>query len=128
MSKQCQQRVIDLGNINAKKKFLSIEPLHGEIDLKEIKVTVLQMEFIVLPVFDWVIVGGESGNNNGPYKYRPCELSWIERIVKDCQNNHIPVFVKQLGTHLAKELKLKDRHGTDIKEFPLHLQIQEFPR
>lgn len=122
-----KQRVIDLFGVNAKKKFLSIEPLHGEINLREIMVTVLKMEFIVLPAFDWVIVGGESGNDNGQYKYRPCELSWIERIVKDCQNNQIPVFVKQLGTHLAKELKMSDRHGTIFEEFPITLQVREFP-
>lgn len=101
-------------------KFLSIEPLHdGPLNLyyplssKQIK---------------WVIVGGESGNEKGLYRYRPCELSWIENIVDQCRMFGVPVFVKQLGTHLAKEMGLKDRHGGDINEWPEHLRIREFPR
>ena len=46
----------------------------------------------------------------------------------DCWNCRIPVFVKQLGTHLAKELGLKDRHGGDMDEWPEHLRVREFPR
>lgn len=39
----------------------------------------------------------------------------------------IAVFVKQMGTALSKELKMSDRHGGDIHEFPESLQIREFP-
>jgi len=49
------------------------------------------------------------------------------KVVSDCEKNQIPVFVKQLGTHLSKKLKLKDRHGGDINEFPQHLRIRNFP-
>ena len=106
-------------------KFISLEPLHGEIMLPF-------NDFVdnghkVCDLIDWVIVGGESGNETGKYRYRRCELQWIERIVSDCQDQNIPVWVKQMGTHLAKELKLKHRHGADISEFPAHLQIQQFP-
>jgi protein gp37 len=75
-----------------------------------------------------VIVGGESGNDNGEYRYRPCELSLIESFVEQCKKQNVPVFVKQMGTYLSKELKMKDRHGGDIEEFPKHLQIREFPK
>lgn len=44
-----------------------------------------------------------------------------------CYESEIPVFVKQLGTGLAKELGLKDRHGRDIKEFPEEWQRREMP-
>jgi hypothetical protein len=37
------------------------------------------------------------------------------------------VFVKQLGTLLAKKLGYKDRHGGDIMEWESHFQIREFP-
>lgn len=99
-------------------KFLSIEPLYEH--------------FWMLPNhhlkhLHWIIVGGESGNENGKYRYRPCKLEWIEAIVKQCQESGVPVFVKQLGTHLAKELKLKDRHGGDINEWPENLQFRQFP-
>ncbi|MPR36598.1 hypothetical protein [Salmonirosea aquatica] len=44
--------------------------------------------------------------------------------------NEIPVFVKQLGTHLAKQYGLKDRHGGDMDEWPdslNKLKVREFP-
>jgi protein gp37 len=107
-------------------KFLSLEPLHGAISLPF-------DEFVdsghkVRDLIDWVIVGGESGNETGKYRYRECDLPWIEQIVADCQKNEIPVFVKQLGTWLAKARGMSDRHGGDISEFPLHLQIRQFPK
>jgi len=102
----------------AKVLFISMEPLHGPINLHNSNYAHL---------IDWVIVGGESGNDNGQYRYRPCDQLWIEAIVQYCNLFEIPVFVKQLGTHLAKEMKLSDRHGGDIEEFPNHLKIREFP-
>lgn len=99
------------------KIFLSMEPLHEcvNIDPK------------ILKYFDWVIVGGESGNETGKYRYRPCDLGWIGFIVHQCKELEVPVFVKQLGTYLSKEMGLKDRHGGDIDEFPTHLQVRLFP-
>jgi protein gp37 len=75
---------------------------------------------------DWIIIGGESGNDQGRYRYRECKLWWIEDIVREFQHN-TPVFVKQLGTHLAKQLNLVDRHGGDFNEFPEGLKVREFP-
>ncbi|MHA4844447.1 DUF5131 family protein [Flavitalea antarctica] len=122
------QRMIDMSQVDhSGVKFLSLEPLHGPIHLSDAKLSMIGIEFHVLPAFDWVIVGGESGNENGKYRYRPCELSWIERIVADCERNYIPVFVKQMGAHLAKQLNMSDRHGGDINEFPSHLQFRQFP-
>lgn len=99
-------------------KFLSLEPLYDRIYLPF-------EDMLVLP--DWIIVGGESGNDNGKYRYRECKLHWIENIVMSCGAHGVPVFVKQLGTHLAKEMKLHDRHGGDINEWPEHLKIRNFP-
>lgn len=132
--------------------FLSLEPLHGPIDLTHVVANDAQVFGFVGPdgnplppslevtfnclgeandllpyTIDWVIVGGESGNDIGQYRYRPCELHWLQDIVDKCQNEHIPVFVKQLGTHLQKQLGLKTRHATNIDEFPATLQIRQFP-
>ena len=109
-------RIEDLKKTKAKIKFVSMEPLLG------------QMPKINLSGIDWVIVGGESGNDNGHYQYRPCQLAWIEKIVNDCKQNNIPVFVKQLGTYLANKFEFKDRHGGNINEFPANLQVREFPK
>lgn len=106
-------------------KFLSLEPLHGRIDLPLEEF--VDMGHKVKSLIDWVIVGGESGNETGLYKYRPCEIEWIEHIVIQCKAAGIPVFVKQLGTYLSKQKGLSDRHGGNIDEWPAHLQIRQFP-
>lgn len=106
-------------------KFLSLEPLHGHIDIPwEQKISGGQK---VCQFIDWVIIGGESGNEKGKYRYRPCHIEWIECIISACKFYNIPVFVKQLGTHLSNELGLKDRHGRNMDEWPEHLRIRQFP-
>lgn len=128
--------------------FLSLEPLYGEVKVLQ-RLLQIGSEGFLIPksklnqmkkdypslgmavpdqTFDWIIVGGESGNSKGKYQYRPCKIEWIESIVNDCKEAGVPVFVKQLGTHLAKELKLKDKlHGGDMEEWPEHLRVREFP-
>lgn len=126
-SQQALSRLYSLVNSNWKgKKFLSLEPLYGPIDFEAHK-----CDKCGGPVFDhgidWVIVGGESGNENGMYRYRECKLEWIENIIEFCRVSNVPVFVKQLGTHLSKKMGLKDRHGGDMDEWPSHLQIRQMP-
>lgn len=151
-------RYFSLIKVPAKVRFLSLEPLHEDIlkmnsvvvlpcDLtKEKQEEIYERQKNTDPLFiyesiscqvepitpfdgiSWVIIGGESGNEAGKYRYRPCKLEWIESIVHACKEAEIPVFVKQLGTHLSKEMGLKDRHGADINEWPEHLRIREFPK
>lgn len=78
--------------------------------------------------FDWVIIGGESGNETGKYRYRPCEIEWMEELAHAFHSCGVAVFVKQMGTHLAKKLGMSDRHGGNIDEFPASLKIREFPK
>ncbi len=64
------------------KLFLSIEPLLedlGNIDLTDI---------------NWVIVGGESGNNA-----RPMQTHWVLNIKRQCKEQGVPFFFKQWGTY-----------------------------
>lgn len=123
-SQKSIDRLLTLCTVPAKTRFLSLEPLHGKMYLG---IDLVSASFISKPI-DWIIVGGESGNDKGAYKYRPCKLEWIESIVSECNNMEIPVFVKQLGTQLAKDLELMDRHAGDIDEFPEHLRIRKFPK
>lgn len=113
------KRIDYLADTPAETRFLSIEPLHQEIKPHEFELNILQI--------DWVIIGGESGHETGKYKYRPCELDWIYNLVYYFRDIDIPVFIKQMGTHLAKEMGMKDRHGGDINEFPERLRIRQFP-
>jgi protein gp37 len=148
------ERIESLIEVKAKIRFLSIEPLHGYIDLywelrSESKCTFCEGsgDFIswgggvMCPKckydyrnhmgpspIDWVIVGGESGNEKGKYQYRPCKMSWIKMVIDACADRDVPIFVKQLGTHLSKELKLKDRHGKDMDEWPETLRVRQFPK
>jgi len=63
---------------------------------------------------NWVIIGCESGANR-----RPCKLEWVESIVEQCKSADVAVWVKQLDIG-GKVVK-------DIKKFPEHLRIREFP-
>jgi hypothetical protein len=53
-------------------------------------------------------------------------IEWIEELVSDLRST-TAIFIKQMGTYLSKELKMSDRHGRNIHEFPPNLQIREFP-
>ena len=125
-------RIPILSKIPASVRFLSVEPLIGPVNLSSHLSYAMASasgggKFV--RTIDWVIVGGESGNDQGKYRYRPCEISWIENVVYQCETAwRTPVFVKQLGTHLAKQMMLTDRHGGDIDEFPVQLQVRQFPK
>lgn len=63
-------------------RFLSCEPLLsdlGTLDLNGI---------------DWVIVGGESGN-----QARPMQKEWVLNIKRQCDEQGVPFFFKQWGTY-----------------------------
>lgn len=116
------ERVPQLAEIPAHVRFLSIEPLIQEIDFSK-----SPDWYHVWEKFGWVIVGGESGNDNGQYRFRPCSVDWMKTIVHQCSVLGIPVFVKQMGTHISKEMGMRDRHGGNIDEFPEELKIRQFP-
>lgn len=127
--KTAHYRCGKLFDVPCKHRMLSIEPILSEINILPYLKLVLDEEKPVFP-FDWVIVGGESGNETGPYQYRPAKQEWLESIVDQCRHIGTPVFVKQLGTHLAKELKLKDKIGSDTTEphYPDKLKYRQTPR
>ena len=75
-----------------------------------------------------MILGGESGNEKGPYGYRPSEVSWYELAISELkENTNVAVFNKQLGCYLRNELKLRHYHGGKMEEWPKSLQFREFP-
>jgi protein gp37 len=73
-------RIDYLRYTGAKIKFLSLEPLLG--DLGELN----------LDEIDWVIVGGESGPGA-----RPIEIDWVRNIREQCLAQNVPFFFKQWG-------------------------------
>ncbi len=70
-----------LASINHPNRFVSFEPLLEPITVGQFP-------------FTWAIIGGESGPNA-----RPCDLYDIRWVKKQCEQRHIPVFVKQLGSN-----------------------------
>ncbi|WP_269227557.1 DUF5131 family protein [Flavobacterium eburneipallidum] len=95
-----KHRIDDLRKINAKVKFLSLEPLlaHlGELNLENI---------------DWVIVGGESG-----HKPRPMDADWVLDIQEQCKEKSVAFFFKQWG---GKNKKANGRilNGRTYDEMP----------
>ena len=89
------------------------------------------------PALDWIIIGGESGPGA-----RPFDLAWARSIVEQCKAAGVACFVKQLGARPREyvpppgapddggdliTLRLRDRKGGDISEFPPELRVREWP-
>jgi protein gp37 len=75
-----KNRIDVLRKINAKIRFLSVEPLIGDVgklNLKDIH---------------WVIVGGESG-----HRARPMNPAWAINVQKQCDEQGSSFFFKQWG-------------------------------
>lgn len=106
-------RIDELRKSKAKTKFLSLEPLLAP--LKDLDLTDI----------DWVIIGGESGT-----KARRCQYSWIENIIEQCATLGIPVFVKQMGSLIARTENYfwDSNQGENPRDWPEHLNIREYPK
>lgn len=134
-------------------RFVSAEPLLGPINLKGFGRELGPRGLV--PRTDcgfWVIAGGESGPGA-----RPCRAEWILSIVEQCKAAGVPCFVKQLGAHVeaandsvsewldqcpgvtvehpsgktfqreAVRVRLKDRKGGDMAEWPEILRVRQMP-
>lgn len=121
-------RIRELQRTPAAVRFLSIEPLLedvGDLDLTGIH---------------WVIVGGESGHGA-----RRCDVGWIRSVVRQCREQGVPCFVKQLGARpfgdstgrrlpvfrneigRGDEWVLASAKGGDPEEWPYDLMVRDMP-
>lgn len=110
-------RAAQLIKSGATNKWLSLEPLLGEILLNDAVMNIVgELDFFdsLRKWFQWVVVGAESGPER-----RPCNLEWVRQIVNECREARVPVFVKQLDIN-GKLVK-------DINQFPADLQIRQVP-
>jgi protein gp37 len=78
--RQATSRVTHLKQCNATTRFLSIEPLLGDVGTLD------------LTGIHWVIVGGESGRGA-----RPMKEEWVLSLQRQCADAGVPFFFKQWG-------------------------------
>ena len=78
--------------VPATKRFLSMEPLLGPVDLTLGMNATAPGATDGGPQIDWVIVGGESGPNA-----RPMHPQWIRNIRDQCVVANVPFLFKQWG-------------------------------
>ncbi|MGJ8641831.1 MAG: DUF5131 family protein [Luteolibacter sp.] len=107
-----RSRIDELKGVPAAVRGLSVEPLVEDVTLD-------------LDGIDWVIVGGESGNNA-----RPFDLAWARSLRDQCHASGVAFFVKQLGSNPVEagdRFQLNDGHGGDWSEWPEDLRIREMP-
>lgn len=105
-------------------RFLSIEP--------QLSSMIVYQKHQAL--VDWVIIGGESGQAARPIlpaSIRPSTIAdSIGNTMIMLNELNIPVFFKQTGTVLARQLSLKSFKGEDFSEYPPvldNLKIRQFP-
>ena len=94
-------RIDDLLAMDARIKFLSLEPLLGSL------------KNVSLKGVDWVIVGGESGPGA-----RPMEATWVLEIRDQCQKLDIPFFFKQWGG-INKKKTGRELEGRNWDDYPV---------
>ncbi|MGZ3469343.1 MAG: DUF5131 family protein [Actinomycetota bacterium] len=109
--KRARLRVPKLLEVPAAVRFLSCEPLLGNVDL---------MQWV--DGIDWVIVGGESGPGA-----RPMDLLWARSIVHQCAASNVSCFVKQLGSRWARAEHSAASKGGEMHDWPRDLRVRELP-
>lgn len=109
-------------------RFLSMEPLLGQVDLIKAPLTTTgggswdwltgeyhsPMEKKTTASLDWVIVGGETGPGA-----RPMHPDWARALRDQCEAAKVPFFFKQWGEHAADEIGPEDARS--IKFPPGHV-------
>lgn len=138
--KAADERIPLLLRTPAAVRFVSAEPLLGELDLTHLDADgaghpeLCQVDALTgrhtdmgrpcpdTAKLDWVIVGGESGPGA-----RICEVAWIERVVRDCAAARVPCFVKQLGAVPALSVEPTGEWRTVKGGRQLRLQVTMVP-
>ncbi len=115
------KRIPILLQVPAGKRFVSIEPMLGHINLFEWEDDYSynwlngstfcdgMNEPVDTNHLDWVIVGGETGPGA-----RPMHPDWVRSVRDQCKNDGVPFFFKQYG----KKILGRELDGHIYHEFP----------
>lgn len=90
---EAKRRIPHLVGVPAHVRFLSCEPLLGNLNLRP-----------WLPSLHWVIAGGESGA-----RYRPADPNWFRTIRNQCEIESVPFLFKQWDGRNQREIKALGR-------------------
>lgn len=89
--------------IKASIKFLSIEPLIGQLG---------PVDFSGI---DWIIIGGESGPGARPMKYE-----WVTECIEQANRDRVPIFFKQWGRSENNPLWHTSKNGNPTRWVSMH--------
>lgn len=104
--KTADERIPLLLQIPAVKRFVSVEPMLGKINLVD-----------YLPGIDWVIAGCESGP-----KRRIAKTDWFRSLRDQCVAAKVPFFLKQMNGYITT----RQRHGTVSKLGVIKMPMLDF--
>lgn len=90
---EANKRLRHLIEVPAKVRFLSMEPLLGEVNIS-----------LHIHGIHWVITGGESGPN-----YRPANANWFRFLRDQCNQYGVPFLFKQWEGNNQKVIKALGR-------------------
>lgn len=99
-NEKVKYRIDDLRKTGAKVKFLSLEPLIGDLGKLNLR------------GIHWAIAGGESGSGA-----RPIREEWVISIKKQCKENGVAFFFKQWG---KKQFNPDENDPTISTNHPQH--------
>ncbi|UGU14257.1 phage Gp37/Gp68 family protein [Sinomicrobium kalidii] len=110
-------RIHTLGEIPCEIRWVSFEPLLGDIQLSQKE----------LDIIDWAVLGGESESKE---RVRKTELSWFNSLMFQFLGYGTPLFFKQLGSYYHyHEYKVRDWHGEKYCDrFPNRYKIRQYPK
>ncbi len=112
------RRAATLNNVDARVRFLSMEPLVSRVPAADLRA-------VLRDGINWVIVGGESG---GREKVRPFHEEWGREIIEACAAESVPCFFKQIGAvtiPLEGGIRFVNKPGlTDVRA---ELNVRQFP-
>ena len=108
------QRIPVLLRVPAAKRFVSIEPMLGPVEIPHLVRPYHRLPFSYPHWIDWVICGGETGPGA-----RPMMSEWVESLRDQCVDAGVPFFFKGWGTALRpKDATYQLIEGREWKQFP----------